>query len=568
MAGNLSDASRNFWRDRVNGVPVDRCRTTNDSGFTLDQDRVAREAKAGFWPDRTIAEYFDTTLASRPNANYLMAYRTDQAQAESLSYAELSSRVSAIAAGLKQIGVQHGDVVSFQLPNWWQFVSTHLACVRIGAVSNPLMPIYRERELEFMVGRSGAKVLIVPKTFRGFDHEQLAYRMQQRIATLEQVFVVGGDGKNSFESALLHATQGERGDDQAGLHPNDIMKIMYTSGTTGEPKGVMHTSNTILCSMKSVIDRVGLTEDDVIFMPSPFAHSIGFCYGILMSLYLGVELVTMDVWDRATAADIMERHGVTFMFGATPFLSDLANLPGIERRNLDRFRIFLTAGAPVPPTLVDKAESVLGASVVPGFGMTELGLVTAVLPTDPARGRETDGYAFPHTELRLVDAGQRNLQHGMEGELQCRGSSTFVGYHGRPDLYNVDEDGWFATGDLARVNEDGYIRIVGRSKDIIIRGGENIPVVEVEHLMHEMSQINEVAIVGISDKRLGERSCAFVSLHDGKDLTLNQVVNFLDSRKLARQYLPEKLIVVDSLPKTPAGKVQKFELRELADRAS
>jgi cyclohexanecarboxylate-CoA ligase len=568
MARSLRDASRNSWRDRVNGVLVNRRREANDSGFTLDQERVAREAKAGFWPDRTIADYFDTTLASRPDATYLTAYRTDQAKPESLTYAEMFSRVSGIAAGLTKIGVQHGDVVSFQLPNWWQFVAIHLACIRIGAVSNPLMPIFRERELEFMVARSGAKILIVPKTFRGFDHENLANQLQQRIATLEHVIVIGGEGKNSFESTPLPATQGQPGDDQAGLQPNDIMKIMYTSGTTGEPKGVMHTSNTILCSMKSVTDRVGLTQDDVIFMPSPFAHSIGFCYGMLISIYLGAELVTMDVWDPERAAEIMERHGVTFMFGATAFLSDLTNQTGIERRDLSKFRIFLTAGAPVPPALVDKAQSVLHASIVPGYGMTELGLVSTALPTDPARGRETDGCALPHTELRLVDAGQKELEQGTEGELQCRGSSTFVGYYGRPDLYDLDEDGWFATGDLARMDKDRYIRIVGRSKDIIIRGGENIPVVEVEHLMHEMSQINEVAIVGMPDKRLGERSCAFVSLHDGKELTLDQVVDFLDSRNLARQYLPEKLVVVESLPKTPAGKIQKFELRERLNTAT
>jgi len=566
MVGSLCSASRNFSWDRVDAVLLDTSQATGDSCFTLDPERVAQEAKAGFWPDKTILDYFDAATESRPDAQYLTAYRQDRQQAVSMTYAELSSRVTGIATGLVQIGVKHGDVISFQVPNWWQFVAIHLACVRVGAVSNPLMPIFRERELEFMVSRSGARILIVPKTFRGFDHEELANRLQRRIAGLEQVVVIDDGGKNSFESLFPQPPAQANCNDQTVLQPNDIMKIMYTSGTTGEPKGVMHTSNTMLGSLQSVIDRVGLAGNDVIFMPSPFAHSIGFCYGILMSLYLGAELVTMDIWDPVMAMDIMERHGVTFMFGATPFMSDLANLPGLDKRNLESFKIFLAAGAPVPPTLVKRASSVLGASIVPGFGMTELGLVTAVKRSNLDRALDSDGCALPHTELRVVDAEQQEVARGMEGELQCRGSSNFVGYHGRPNLGDIDEQGWFSTGDLAKMDEDGYIRIVGRSKDIIIRGGENIPVVEVEKLMHEMSQINEVAIVGMPDKRLGERSCAYVSLHDGKELTLSEVTNFLESRNLARQYLPEKLVVVVDLPKTPAGKIQKFELRQLASR--
>jgi cyclohexanecarboxylate-CoA ligase len=562
MVGNRHNASKNSWHDRVDAMLLDNHRATSNIGSALNAERLAREAKAGFWPDKTILDYFDATVATRPGDRCMTAYRQDAEQAISLSYADMYSRVAEIAAGLTKLGVVHGDVVSFQLPNWWQFLAIHLACVRVGAISNPLMPIFRERELEFMIDRCGAKVLIVPKTFRGFDHEKLAKQLQEKIAGLEHVVVIDGDDNNTFDAIFSGPAAREIVDKQSALQPNDVMKIMYTSGTTGEPKGVMHSSNTILCSLKPVTGRIGLVKNDVIFMPSPFAHSIGFCYGILMSLFLGAELVTLDTWEPATAMEIMERHGVSFMFGATPFLSDLTNLPDVENRKLQSFRTFLTAGAPVPPTLVEQATSALEACILSGFGMTELGLVATVLPEKSDRARDTDGCALPHVDLRVVDAEQQEMTRGTEGELQIRGSSSFVGYYGRPDLYDVDEQGWFPTGDLATMDEDGYIRIVGRSKDIIIRGGENIPVVEVEKLMHEMSQINEVAIVGMPDQRLGERSCAFVSLRDGTDLTLSEVTDFLGSRKLARQYLPEKLIVVDALPKTPAGKIQKFELRE------
>jgi len=528
---------------------IDRGRT---SGFRIDPARIAREKELGFWPHKTAADYLDESLTSRPESEYLVAYRSDTQKAVSLSFTEFSERISLIAANLKRLGVNRGDIVSFQIPNWWQFVAVHLACVRIGAISNPLMPIFRDREVEFMVRSCGSRILIVPKVFRKYDHEQLASRIREKVATLEHVIVIGGDDENSFDAMLLGPAAQVRRDTRTGLSPNDIMKIMFTSGTTGEPKGVMHTSNTILCSMPTLTERLGLSSDDVIFMPSPFGHSIGFCYGIMMSLYLGARLVTMDAWDPEKAVAIMERHGVTFMFGATPFVSDIVNFPGIDQRKLDRFRIFLTAGAPIPPALVDQGKSVLSASIVSGYGMTELGLASSILPADLDRGRETGGKALPHVELRV--AGE---------ELQCRGSSLFVGYHGRPDLYDVDSDGWFATGDLASMDEDGYIRIVGRSKDIIIRGGENIPVVEVEYIIHEIPQVIEVAIVGMPDERLGERSCAFVTLHEGQDLSLDQVTEYLESRNLARQYFPEKLVVIEKMPTTPAGKLQKFKLRDL-----
>jgi cyclohexanecarboxylate-CoA ligase len=544
----------------------DRVASDQVSGFILEQERIAREAKAGFWPERTLIDYFNQSLVTHPADEYLTAYEEEQSKPVSLSYSELSLRVSSIAANLRRLGVGRGDIISYQIPNWWHFIAVHLACIRIGAISNPLMPIFREHELDFMLGSSGAKVLIVPRKFRKFDHERLAARVRERVPTLEHVVVIGGAADDSFESRLLRPTKQDTPNDESGLLPNDVMKIMYTSGTTGEPKGVMHTSNTLLCSMKSVTERLGLTRDDVIFMPSPFAHSIGFCYGVLMSLYLGARLITMDVWDPVRAAEIMERRGVTFMFGATPFVSDLVNLPGIGRRDLGCFRLFLTAGAPIPPTLVEEGRSVLGARIVPGYGMTELGLVSSVLPSAPDLGSGTDGLAMPHVEVRVVDDSLREVGRGKEGELQCRGSSMFVGYHGRPELYELDEQGWFSTGDLATMDEYGYIRIVGRSKDIIIRGGENIPVVEVEYLMHEMPQVAEVAIVGTPDERLGERSCALVSLHDGQELTLRQVTDYLESRKLAKQYLPEKLVIIDSMPKTPAGKLQKFKLREWASR--
>jgi len=543
-------------------MTVDTDQRAGIAGFYMDPGRTAREARAGFWLNRIITDYLDDAVRSRPDAEYLVTYRTGTAEPDSLTRSELSSRVSRIAANLRELGIKRGDVVSFQIPNWWQFIALHLACVHVGAISNPLMPIFREREVEFMVRHAESRVFITPAVFRNFDHEDLARQIGKRIPSLEHILIIDGDGDDAFETVLLRPETWHPPMQSAAMGPDDIVKIMYTSGTTGEPKGVMHTSNTMLSSMPAVTERLGLTEADVLFMPSPFAHSIGFLYGMMMSLFLGARLVTLDVWNPALAADIMEREGVTFMFGATPFLADMANLADNRGRGFEHFRLFLTAGAPVPPSLVERAMTVLEAAVVTGYGMTELGLVTTGMPSAPEIVRENAAPALPHAELRVVDKQDRTVGPGIEGELQCRGSSLFVGYHGLEKIDDIHEHGWFATGDLVRLEEDGYVRIVGRSKDIIIRGGENIPVVEIENLIHEMPQVNEVAVVGMPDERLGERACAFVSLHGEQGLSFEQLIAFLEGRKLARNYFPEKLVIADNIPKTPVGKIQKFKLRE------
>jgi len=534
------------------------------AGVFLDQKRLEQEAVAGYWPNRVLTDYLDDSVRVCPDAVAILARRTETGSENSLSYSELDNKVNRIAANLMRLNVNAGDVVSFQLPNWWEFVAIHLACVRIGAVSNPLMTIFRSRELKFMIGRAQSKVLIVPGKFRNFDHEGLARELQRDLPDLEHIVVIGGEGNDSFEDILL----GEYGDTFAPgetlMQPNDIMKLMYTSGTTGEPKGVMHTSNTLLASVAAMTKRLDLDRNDVLFMPSPFAHSIGFVYGIMMSVYLGTPLITMDVWDPEEAVVLMERYAITFTSGATPFMSDLANVPGVRKRNLDNFRLFLTGGAPVPPALVTQTSTRLKAKVIVGFGMTEFGFVSTTIPAQEAEGSETDGVPLPCCEARVVGPDQVELPGGEEGNLQCRGSTTFTGYYKRPDLYAVDEEGWFDTGDLALMNEQGYIRIVGRDKDIIIRGGENIPVIEVEKLIYEMPAVSDVALVAMPDPRLGEKGCAFVTLHDGQNLCLQELVEFLQSKELARIYMPERLEVLEALPRTPAGKIQKFVLREMA----
>ena len=536
---------------------------TGNAGFYLSEARIRSERQRDFWPDRVLTDYFDETLQDRPDATALATWRADTDHETKLSCRELNRLVNLIAIKLSSLGINKGDVVSFQLPNWWQFIAIHLACIRLGAISNPLTPIFRSRELEFMLGHTASRVLIVPKSYRGFDYETQARHLQQTLPILQHILVIDGTGEDAFELIF------NEGDEpvptlETRLQPNDIMKLMFTSGTTGEPKGVMHISNTLLSAVIAASKRLQLDANDVVFMPMPFAHSIGFLYGIMMAFYLGATLVTMDEWDVARAIDLIERHAVTYTFASTPFLLDLVNAPDLQERNLDSLRLFVTSGAPVPRELVPRARDSLNANIVTGWGMTEVGLVTSTFPEMEAAGSGTDGIAMPCSEVRVVDDDGKEKPRGEVGHLQCRGSTVFPGYFKRPDLYTVDEHGWFDSGDLASMDGQGYITMAARDKEIIIRGGENVPVVEVESLLLKMPQIHEAALVAMPDARLGEKGCAFVVLKSGSELTLREMQEFMISNGLTKQYMPERLEIMDALPKTPSGKIQKFVLREQA----
>jgi cyclohexanecarboxylate-CoA ligase len=274
--------------------------------------------------------------------------------------------------------------------------------------------------------------------------------------------------------------------------------------------------------------------------------------------------VLQDVWDPPTAVSLIRDEAATFSMASTPFLTDLAKAVAESAGGVPTLRTFLCAGAPIPGPLVERARQSLGAKIVSAWGMTENGAVTTTLPgDDDERSVNTDGCPLPGMEVRALDAEDNPVPPGAEGRLQVRGCSNFGGYLKRPQLNNTDPAGWFETGDMARIDERGYIRICGRSKDVIIRGGENIPVIEIEALLYKHPSVASVAIVAYPDERLGERACAFVTLRPGQQLSFKEMTEFLAGQKIAKQYLPERLEIRDALPTTPSGKIQKFKLREM-----
>jgi cyclohexanecarboxylate-CoA ligase len=534
----------------------------------LPQSRI--ETSRGLWSERLPIDALDAAVSRHPHRTAFVGWNSTRGAEVRLTYADLGERVAKIAVGLVALGVGPGDVVAFQLPNWWEFTALFFACNRVGAAANPLMPIFRRRELRFMLGFADAKVMVVPARWRGFDYMAMMREIRADLPTLRHVFAVGGAGDESFERALLDRPPPSAADKQklATLRPkpDDVVELIYTSGTSGEPKAVMHTANTVLAPAQGFIDDIPVTADDVVFMGSPYAHQTGFLYGMLMPVMLATKTVALDLWSALDAAPLIEREGATFSMASTPFVSDIVNLPPEPRARVSRtLRTWVCAGAPIPRVLVQRAKAEMDLDVLSCWGMTENAGLTITRKTDPQeKVFLTDGRALPGSEVRVVDDRKRPLPPDTAGNLQARGITHFVGYHKKPQLNSIDADGWFDTGDLARMDRDGYIRIVGRTKDVIIRGGENIPVAEVENLIYRHPKVAECAVVAMPDARLGERACAFVVTRESTPLALAELARFLGEQGMAKPYWPERLEVVGEMPRTPSGKIQKFRLREVA----
>jgi cyclohexanecarboxylate-CoA ligase len=536
----------------------------------LPKHRIEEAEAAGLWPNRLITYYLDDAVARHPDKTAIIAYNTGTATTIRKSFAELKRASIRVALGLAAMGIRSGDVVSFQLPNRWEFIALYVACTRVGAICNPLLPIYRSRELRFMLAQAESVAMFVPAPFRGVDYSEIIAGLRPELPKLREVVVLneapGGPVERLFADGPLNdpsvaATCARL----PRPHPNDIAEILYTSGTTGQPKGVMHTHNTLYGPIEQYIQTLDLTSDDVVLQSAPIAHQAGLLHGVLMPIMLGGSVVLQDVWDAEKAVCLIEEHKATHIHAATPFLADLADCAAVDQHDVSSLRTFVCAGAPIPRTLVHRAVQRLHIDVIASWGMTESGTATCTCRDDPPeRIFGTDGGPMRGIELRIVDDAGQPLPPGMQGRLQVRGMSLFVGYLKRPDLDAIDEGGWFDTGDLARMDVDGYIRITGRMKDLIIRGGQNIPIVEIEEQLLRHPAVKETAIVGIPDPRLGERACAFVVLRPSHHLTFTDMICFLKDAGTATPYLPERLEIIDEMPRTASGKMQKFRLREIA----
>ena len=542
---------------------------TRTGGWQVRHDAqdVARWRASGAWRNRTTGQDARDLAAADPDRICLIEGDTALTHADTLQAAER------IAAGLWDLGLRPGDVLSFQLPNWHEALALNLAATLLGVAVNPIVSIYRDTEVATILADCRAGAVVVPGTFRGFDHAAMMARLAPSLPDLRATIVMRAapdtalaPGQIAFDDLARSAAPPPP---WPRVAPESIKLVLYTSGTTGRPKGVLHSHETVARALRMSFDHWGMTPGDTVLMPSPIGHVTGHSYGLEMPFNLGTRSVLMDRWQADAAVELIDRHGVAMMIGATPFLAELVDASDRAGRRLPSLRIFACGGASVPPSLIRRADALWpNCRTFRAFGSSEAPMVTQgwVGPGEADLAADTDGGVVDF-DLRITAPDGSPAAAHAEGEVRVRGPALFCGYRD-PDQTreSFDADGYFLTGDLghrvAGPNPaiEGLL-ITGRKKDLIIRGGENLSAREIEDALHRLPGVIEAAVVAMPHPRLGETVCAYVVAAEAADLSLAAVTAHLAAEGLARQKFPEHVEPVPDLPRTASGKTRKDVLR-------
>ncbi|EFE1125347.1 medium-chain fatty-acid--CoA ligase [Escherichia coli] len=529
--------------------------------LTFNEQRRAAYRQQGLWGDASLADYWQQTARAMPDKIAVV-----DNHGASYTYSALDHAASCLANWMLAKGIESGDRIAFQLPGWCEFTVIYLACLKIGAVSVPLLPSWREAELVWVLNKCQAKMFFAPTLFKQTRPVDLILPLQNQLPQLQQI--VGVDKLAPATSALSLSqiiADNTPLTTAITVHGDELAAVLFTSGTEGLPKGVMLTHNNILASERAYCARLNLTWQDVFMMPAPLGHATGFLHGVTAPFLIGARSVLLDIFTPDACLALLEQQRCTCMLGATPFVYDLLNLLEKQPADLSALRFFLCGGTTIPKKVARECQQ-RGIKLLSVYGSTESSPHAVVNLDDPlSRFMNTDGYAAAGVEIKVVDDARKTLPPGCEGEEASRGPNVFMGYFDEPELTAraLDEEGWYYSGDLCRMDEAGYIKITGRKKDIIVRGGENISSREVEDILLQHPKIHDACVVAMPDERLGERSCAYVVLKaPHHSLSLEEVVAFFSRKRVAKYKYPEHIVVIEILPRTASGKIQKFLLRK------
>jgi len=519
---------------------------------------IERYTRAGHWGTET----FSSILARRAEGHPDRVAIVDRG--ERVTYGDLRARVDRVAAGLQALGIGAGDVVTIQLPNWAAFAYVFFACERIGAVANQIGPDFRSREVEYILRFSESRAFVCPASFKNFDYVAMVQDLRPQLPDLTLILVLGGDGTEGTVALdpIIDGTRTLPPLEPRTIGADDVMRTAFTSGTTGNPKGVTHSFNTTLPACRILNDAMEVTDNEVFLVYLPLGLNWGYLT-LLQSIMVGARAVLLDRFSGRAALELIQRERVTFIPSAPASIIAMLNDPELDRFDLRSLRVVITGGASCPVETIRAYRKRFPGRLIELYGMLETGFHTFTrFGDDPEAVAGSIGRVAKGMGLRIIDDDGRDVPAGGEGEIAAEGPSVHLGYHKNPaanaELFTAD--GWFRTGDLGRIDPAGNVRIVGRLKEMINRGGKKFFPREIEEILYTHPKVLHAAIVGVPDPRLGERNCLCLIPRAGASLSLEDALTFLGN-SVATYKLPEELELFEEFPFTPTGKIQRHALR-------
>jgi acyl-CoA synthetase (AMP-forming)/AMP-acid ligase II len=513
--------------------------------------------------NKTLADY--ALLKARESTDDIAIYLEND---QPIRYGPIFAEAMKLAAALHNLGLKQGDVISFQLPNWRETLAIDIAASWLGLVVNPVIPIYRDRELGFILSDAATRLIFIPSIYRKVNYPEMLTRLKKQLPQLEHIVELRSatgisDGCLGYEQLVANAP--EQSPVQVSVDADSTKLLLYTSGTTGHPKAVKHSHNSLSRAIDNGAEGWGLTADDVMLMPSPVTHVTGFANGIELPFLTATKTALMERWDVDLAVAYITKVGATACVSATPFLQELVEKADREKLGLPSLRFFACGGASVPPGLIYDTHRILdNCRAFRVYGCTEAPLVTVgfIAAEQEVLAATTDGRIL-NWDVRIIDESGVPLAVNQDGEVLVKGPALMQGYGEDAQTADaIDRDGYFHTGDIGHVTEQGAIVITDRKKDIIIRGGENLSAREIEDVIHQHEQVSEVAAVAMPHERLGEGVCVFLVTQKGALLTLDDLMPTLQQSGLAKQKWPERIELLAEMPKTASGKIRKDVLRK------
>lgn len=525
------------------------------------------------WPKgKTLGQMLEETAAKFPDRLAIIF------QEQRYTYRDFQRAVDSFAQALISLGLSRGDKLGLLLPDWPEYSIALYGCAKVGIIVSPMNPLYRKMEILTILNHLEAKALVIPEEWRGFRFVDLLLETHSQIPSLQQVIVKGKPaGKMlSFEELLSRDWEKQFGANflekylkENPVEADDLLEIAYTSGTTGRPKGVMETHNTRLLHSVGIAERIKVTEKDIWLNMTPLFHTTGNCVVQHTAFLTGGTLILLGRYSTELSLKELERCKATIAVGVPTMFIDLMNHPYFEKTDVSSLRYALFTGAPMPPEVALQIVKKFKCGILQGDGTTECGSNVLSLPDSPVEliAQSPGPPLAVGNEVKIVDPNtKRIVPVGVPGEICHRGPTNFLGYYKDPELTAavVDPAGWFHSGDLGTMDEEGNIRLIGRIKDMIIRGGENIYPTEIEGIIYTYSKVKECQVVGIPDERMGEKTVAcIIPKNVGEEVTREEIYQFMVD-KTAKFKIPDFVLIMEDFPRTASGKVQKFKLREIA----